>query len=147
MALPKTCSFRDKDVDCPLPPSYIVSVGDNSEEYMIAVVCQDHKDQMEKRLKAMQSARKIPQGNAKFQDIKLVVTDCIRDTDDNSLLDSKQMEAAHYLVIDQGDSENPAADSANEDNNKLRYCLYDSWFIVASGKSLLQLKIYSNDRG
>jgi len=89
MVLPKTCSFRDKDVDCPLPPSYIVSVGDNSEEYMIAVVCQDHRDQMEMRLKAMQSARKIPQGNVKFQDIKLVVTDCIRDTEDNSLLDSK----------------------------------------------------------
>ena len=56
---------------------------------MIAVVCQDHRDQMEMRLKAMQSARKIPQGNVKFQDIKLVVTDCIRDTDDNSLLDSR----------------------------------------------------------
>ena len=89
MALPKTCSFRANDDDCPLPPSYIVSVGDYSEEYMIAVVCQDHRDQMEMRLKAMQSARKIPQGNVKFHDIKLVVTDCIRDTDDNSLLDSR----------------------------------------------------------
>ncbi|MGC1931310.1 MAG: hypothetical protein WA667_20255 [Candidatus Nitrosopolaris sp.] len=86
MALPKTCSFRDKDVDCPLPPSYIISVADNGEEYMIAVVCQDHRDQMEKWLKAMQSVRKIPQGKAKFQEVKLVVTDCIRDTDDNSFL-------------------------------------------------------------
>jgi hypothetical protein len=84
MALPSTCSFRDKDVDCPLPPSYIVSIGDSSEEFMIAVVCLDHKDQMEKRLKTMQSARKIPQGKAKFQDIKRVVTDCIRETGDNS---------------------------------------------------------------
>jgi hypothetical protein len=88
MALPKTCSFRDKDDDCPLPPSYIVSVGDDIEEYMIAVVCQAHRDQMEKRLNALQSVRKIPQGKAKFQDIKLVVTDCIRDTDNDSLLDS-----------------------------------------------------------
>ena len=88
MALPKTCSFRANDDDCPLPPSYIVSVGDDSEEYMIAVVCQDHRDQMEKRLKAMQSVGKIPQGKAKFQDIKLVITDCIRDTDDDSLLNS-----------------------------------------------------------
>jgi hypothetical protein len=84
MALPKTCSFRDKDVDCPLPPSYVVSIGDNSEEFMIAVVCQDHRDQVEKRLKAMQSAKKIPPGKTKFQDIKLVVTDCIRETGDNS---------------------------------------------------------------
>jgi hypothetical protein len=84
MALPKTCSFRDKHLDCPLSPSYIISVTDNGEEYMIAVVCQDHRDQMKKWLKAMQSLRKIPQGKAKFQDIKLVVTDCIRDTADSS---------------------------------------------------------------
>ena len=86
MALPKTCSFRDKDVDCPLPPSYLISVVNNGEEYMIAVVCQDHRDQMEKWLNVMQSVGKIPQGKAKFQEIKLVVTDCIRDTDDNSFL-------------------------------------------------------------
>jgi hypothetical protein len=81
MALPKTCSFRDRDIDCTLPPSYIISVVSNGEEYMIAVVCQDHRDQMEKSLKAMQSVAKIPQGKARFQEIKLVVTDCIRDSD------------------------------------------------------------------
>jgi hypothetical protein len=86
MALPKTCSFRDKDVDCPLPPSYLISVVNNGEEYMIAVVCQDHRDQMEKWLKTTQSVGQIPQGKAKFQEIKLVVTDCIRDIDDNSFL-------------------------------------------------------------
>lgn len=79
MALPKTCAFRDRGVDCPLPPSYIISVVSNGEEYMIAVVCQDHRDQMS--LKAIQSVAKIPQGKARFQEIKLVVTDCIRDSD------------------------------------------------------------------
>gem|GEM_PF-255948 len=83
MALPKTCSFRDNYIDCPLPPSYIISVVNNGEDYMIAVVCQDHRDQMEKWLKAMQSVGKIPQGNTKFEEIKLVVTDCIRDSNDN----------------------------------------------------------------
>jgi hypothetical protein len=51
---------------------------------MIAAVCQDHRDQMEKWLKATQSVRNIPQGKAKFQDINLIVTDCIRDNADNS---------------------------------------------------------------
>jgi hypothetical protein len=32
MTLPKRCSFRDKYLDCPLPPSYIISVTDNEEE-------------------------------------------------------------------------------------------------------------------
>jgi hypothetical protein len=67
-----------------MPPSYIVSVTDNEEEYMIAVVCQDHRDQMEKWLKALQSQRKIPQGKAKFQEIDLIVTDCIHDNTDIS---------------------------------------------------------------
>jgi hypothetical protein len=84
MTLPTRCSFRDKHLDCQLPPSYIISVTDNGEEYMIAVVCQDHRDQIEKWIKAMQSVRKIPQGKAKFQDINLIVTDCIRDNTDDS---------------------------------------------------------------
>ncbi|HYA84309.1 MAG TPA: hypothetical protein VEH06_12790 [Candidatus Bathyarchaeia archaeon] len=97
MTLPRRCSFRDKRpvlgglptsrdkyLDCQLPPSYIVSVTDNDEEYMIAVVCQDHRDQMEEWLKTLQSLRKIPQGKAKFQEIDLIVTDCISDNTDIS---------------------------------------------------------------
>ena len=84
MTLPRRCSFRYKYLDCPLPPSYIISVADNVEEYMIAVVCKDHRDQMEKRLKALQSLRKIPEGKAKFEEIDLIVTDCIRDSTDSS---------------------------------------------------------------
>lgn len=86
MTLPRRCSFRHKHLDCPLPPSYIISVIDNEAEYMIAVVCEDHRDQIEKWLKALQSLRKIPQGKAKFQEIDLVVTDCIHDNTDISLL-------------------------------------------------------------
>jgi hypothetical protein len=55
-------------IDCPLPPSYIISVTDNEGEYMIAVVCKDHREQMEKWL-----VRKIPQGKAKFQEIHQIV--------------------------------------------------------------------------
>ena len=97
MTLPRRCSFRDKRpvlgglptladnyLDCPLPPSYIVSVIDNEEEYMIAVVCQDHRDQMEEWIRDLQSLGKIPQGKAKFQEIDLIVTDCIRDSTDSS---------------------------------------------------------------
>jgi hypothetical protein len=86
MALPKTCSFRDKDFDCPLPPSYIISVVNNGEEHMIAVVCQDHRNQMENWLNDMQSVGKIPRGKVKFQEIKLIVTDCVRDSDDDNSL-------------------------------------------------------------
>lgn len=84
MALPKVCSFRDKGVSCPMPPSSIVSVTDGVEEYMIAVICHDHKAQMEKWIKARESLLKTQLHNPKFQDMRLVVTDCIRNTYDNS---------------------------------------------------------------
>jgi hypothetical protein len=84
VTLPRKCSFRDKHLDCQLPPSYIISVTDNEEEYMIAVVCQDHRNQMEKWLKDLQSLRKIPQGKAKSQKIDLIVTNCINEKTDNS---------------------------------------------------------------
>ncbi len=47
---------------------------------MIAVVCQDHKDRMDDRLQAMQRKNTIPQGKAKFQEIRMVATDCISGT-------------------------------------------------------------------
>ncbi|MGA9151723.1 MAG: hypothetical protein WBZ36_14190 [Candidatus Nitrosopolaris sp.] len=37
MALPNTCSFRDNYIDCPLPPSHIISVVNNDEEYCCGV--------------------------------------------------------------------------------------------------------------
>jgi hypothetical protein len=46
----------------------------------------------------MQSVEKIPQGKAKFQEIKLVVTDCIRDTDDNSFL-LRLYYFSYYLLV------------------------------------------------
>lgn len=84
VALPKVCSFRDKGAPCTLPPSYIVSITDGGEEYMIAVVCCDHKDQMEKQIEARQSLPKIQLPNPKFQEMRFVVTDCIRTTYDSS---------------------------------------------------------------
>lgn len=75
--LPHRCSYIDRGRDCPLSPSYIISIENDNDEYMIAVVCHDHRDRMESRLKAMQSKSTIPQGKTKFQEIRMVVTDCI----------------------------------------------------------------------
>jgi hypothetical protein len=54
-----------------------VSVKSPEGEYMLAVVCDDHKSGIEKRLVAMQKENKIPQGRIDFQPIKTVVTDCV----------------------------------------------------------------------
>lgn len=88
--LPKHCSAKIKGEECQLAPLYIISVKSHEGEYMLAVVCEDHKRVLEMRLIAMQQANKIPQGNIHFQPVKAVVTDCMTGIDENHIeLDDK----------------------------------------------------------
>lgn len=75
--LPEHCSAKVEGEECQLPPSYVISVKSQDAEYMLAVVCDDHKSALEGRLAAMQEADKIPKGALHFQRVKAVVTDCI----------------------------------------------------------------------
>lgn len=56
---------------------YVVSVKSHEGEYMLAVVCEDHKSGIEARLVAMQKESRVPQGRIHFQPVKAVTTDCI----------------------------------------------------------------------
>lgn len=70
-------------MECQLVPSYVVSVKSHEGEYMLAVVCDDHKGGIETRLVAMQDDNKIPQGKIHLQPIKTVVTDCVMGINDD----------------------------------------------------------------
>jgi hypothetical protein len=75
--LPEHCSAKVDGEECQLAPSYVVSVKSNEGEYMLAVVCGDHKGGIEARLIEMQKENKVPQGRIHFQPVKAVVTDCV----------------------------------------------------------------------
>ncbi|MEW6604949.1 MAG: hypothetical protein AB1351_09735 [Thermoproteota archaeon] len=75
--MPKYCSAKVDGEECQLAPEYIVSVKSSEGEYMLAIVCKDHKNDIEARLVAMQKENKIPQGRIHFQPVKTVVTDCV----------------------------------------------------------------------
>lgn len=77
MLLPETCSIKVDGRGCQLPPSYVVSVKSHEGEYMVAVVCDDHKDGLEHKLETMQKAGRVPAGKIHFQTVKAVVTDCV----------------------------------------------------------------------
>jgi hypothetical protein len=77
MILPEHCSAKFDGKECRLAPSYVISVKSHEGEYMLAVVCEDHKSVIEGRLIAMQEAKKIPHGSIHFDPIKAVVTDCV----------------------------------------------------------------------
>jgi hypothetical protein len=76
MILPEQCSAKFEGKECQLSPSYVISVKSHEGEYMLAVVCEDHKSAIEARLISMQDAKKIPRGRIYFDPIKAVVTDC-----------------------------------------------------------------------
>jgi hypothetical protein len=83
MLLPEHCSIKIHGHKCQLAPSYVVSVVSDDSEYMLAVVCEDHKSTMEERLIVMQEANRIPPGEIKFEQVKAIVTDCIVGTQDD----------------------------------------------------------------
>lgn len=90
--LPEHCSAKVEGEECQLAPSYVVSVKSHEGEYMLAVVCNDHKSSLEARLVAMQEAKKIPRGGIHFQPVKAVITDCVTGIDEDyiELNDKKQ---------------------------------------------------------
>ena len=74
----KECSFRVNGVHCQIPPSYILSISVNEEEYMICVICESHKSIITAKIQSLQTEGVIPQGIINLQSIKLVNTNCIK---------------------------------------------------------------------
>ena len=83
MLLPKSCSLKVNGNYCQVQPSHIVSITAQQGEYMIGVVCDDHRQEIQERLKALQVLEEVPMGNIKLQRIKMVMTDCIKGGDDD----------------------------------------------------------------
>ena len=83
--LPQRCSLIVNGKACELSPSFIVSINAKNDQYMIGVVCEDHMEQMNKRLESLQAIGRIPNGAIQFQPIKMVSTDCIRGTDEDRM--------------------------------------------------------------
>lgn len=75
--MPEHCSIKVEGQECQLAPSYVVSVVAEDGEYMLAVVCEEHKDALKARLGKMQHEGNLRKGRIKFESVKTVVTDCV----------------------------------------------------------------------
>ena len=81
--LPKRCSLIINGDACDRSPSFIISVNDQNDHYMIGVVCEEHMKQMEKQVELMQKIGKVPEGSIQFQPLKTISTNCIRGSDED----------------------------------------------------------------
>ena len=68
---------------CNMPPSHIVSILSDNEEYMIGLVCSEHISLMEFKTTAMQNSGEMNKGKIRFQKIKPVMTDCVLNQNNN----------------------------------------------------------------
>jgi hypothetical protein len=78
LLLPKECSFRTENRPCHYPPSEVISIITESGEYMVGVVCSEHKSIVSERIEQRQEHGAIPNGKIKFQEIKMVTTNCMK---------------------------------------------------------------------
>lgn len=86
---PDRCSVLENEKQCVNPPEFIISVVVGTDEYMIGVTCQKHKEAVSAKVRDLQTKDKIPKGKIQFSGLKPVGTDCIRmDGDDLIKIDS-----------------------------------------------------------
>ena len=78
LLLPKQCSFRTENRPCVYPPSEVISIIAESGEFMVGVVCSEHKSIVSERIEQRQEHGAIPNGKIKFQEIKMVTTNCMK---------------------------------------------------------------------
>lgn len=83
MLLPQRCLIIKNGRACSHSPSFVVSINDKKDQYMIGVVCKEHMDQIEKRLESMQEIGNVPNGAIEFQHLNIVSTNCIRGSDED----------------------------------------------------------------
>ena len=81
--MPDRCSVVKGKVQCVNPPKFIVSIVDGSDEYMICLVCDVHRQTISKRITLLQKDGSIPGGVMTFTPVKSVGTDCVRGNPDD----------------------------------------------------------------
>lgn len=83
--LPERCSVKQAGKQCVNPPNFVISILVGTEEYMVGVTCQKHKEAVSEKVKILQNEGKIPNGKINFSELTPVGTDCIRTDPDNLL--------------------------------------------------------------
>ncbi|MCE2508783.1 MAG: hypothetical protein J4G04_05740 [Nitrosopumilaceae archaeon] len=81
--LPNRCAIVRDGRQCPSPPQYAVSVASGTDEYMVGVACEAHRQTVSEKIRLLQEGGYMPGGSVRFAPLRPVGTDCIRaDPDD-----------------------------------------------------------------
>ena len=75
--LPDKCSVMEEGKHCVNPPQFIVSIISGTDEYMVGVTCQKHKQIILGKIGILQNEGKMHKGKINFASVKAVGTDCV----------------------------------------------------------------------
>jgi hypothetical protein len=78
MSLPTRCSHQAKYFSCTLSPSYIISIQEGKEEFLVGVFCERHTNDTEMKLASVLRRDKTPGRLLKTEKLRFVSTECIR---------------------------------------------------------------------
>lgn len=76
--LPDRCSVQEDSRRCPNPPEFVISIVDDTGEYMIGVTCARHRGMVSAKAATLQQRGRLRQGRVRFEPLKSVGTDCIK---------------------------------------------------------------------
>ena len=88
---PDRCSVTEEGNPCVNPPEFIVSIINDTGQYMIGMTCLKHKQIVAIKVDDLQNKDKIRSGKIAFEALKSVGTDCIRGDPDDLLQIDKQI--------------------------------------------------------
>jgi hypothetical protein len=91
MSLPTRCSHREKYFGCTLPPSYIISIQEGKDEFLVGVFCERHSREIEMKLASVLKRDKIPGRHLKTEKLRFVSTECIRTCVTNQPISKRSM--------------------------------------------------------
>lgn len=85
MLLPDRCTASNGTTRCTQPPAFAVSILAESGQFLVGVVCGDHKEAISTKLLESQKAGLIPSGNLQFEPIRMVSTDCVTGNEEDQI--------------------------------------------------------------
>ena len=75
--MPDKCSVTESSKQCVNPPEFIVSILAGTDEYMVGLTCEKHKQIVSGKIQSLQKQGKAQDGKVQFTPVKAVGTDCI----------------------------------------------------------------------
>ncbi len=101
MTLPTKCSHQEKYFSCTLPPSYIISIQEGKDEFLVGVYCARHSRDIEVKLASILQRENIQGRHLKTEKLRFVSTECIRTCATNLPIPKEPMSFDHGQILNE----------------------------------------------